>query len=113
KIKLNIDQVRYVGDMSEICRRVLFMPGAPGGTRQIEAIMKYKPNVIFCGEISEWETAEYVRDARAKGDNISLVVMGHIASEEWGSQFMLEWLNKNFPGIKAKHVSPGNSLKFL
>ncbi|HVS92871.1 MAG TPA: Nif3-like dinuclear metal center hexameric protein [Mucilaginibacter sp.] len=113
KIKLNIDQVRYVGDMSEICRRVLFMPGAPGGTRQIEAIMKYKPNAIFCGEISEWETAEYVRDARSKGDNISLVVMGHIASEEWGSQFMLEWLNKNFPGIKAKHISPGNSLKFL
>ncbi|MBS1527191.1 MAG: Nif3-like dinuclear metal center hexameric protein [Bacteroidetes bacterium] len=113
KQKLNIDMVRYVGDPEQICKRVLYMPGAAGGMRQIQSIEKVKPDAVFCGEISEWETAEYVRDARAKGDNLSLVVMGHIASEEWGSQFMLEWLNKNFPNIKATHISPGNSLKFM
>ena len=112
KKKLDIDTVRYVGDLSQISRRVLFMPGAPGGQRQIGAIIKIKPNLIFCGEIQEWETAEYVRDARAKGDNITLVVLGHIASEEFGSQFMKEWLEKNVPSIKATHISPGNSLKF-
>ena len=113
KRKLRIEMVRYIGDFSQVCRRALFLEGAPGGQRQIEAIMKYKPNVIFCGELSEWETAEYVRDARAKGDNLSLVVLGHIASEEWGSQFMLEWMTKNFPAIKTTHISPGNSLKFI
>jgi putative NIF3 family GTP cyclohydrolase 1 type 2 len=112
KVKLNIDMVRYVGDLSETCRRVLFLEGAAGGQRQIEAIMKYKPNAIFCGEISEWETAEYVRDARAKGDNISLIVLGHIASEEPGSEFMLEWVKKNVPGVKVSHITSGNSLKF-
>lgn len=112
KIKLNIDEVRYIGDLSETCRRVLFMPGAAGGQRQIEAIMKYKPNALFVGEISEWETAEYVRDARAKGDNISLIVLGHIASEEPGSEFMLEWVKKNVPGVKVSHITSGNSLKF-
>ena len=112
KRKLNINEVRYVGDLSSTCRRALLLPGAAGGRRQIEAIMKYKPNAIFCGEISEWETAEYVRDARAKGDNISLIILGHIASEEPGSQFMLEWLNKNVPGVKVHHISPGNSLSF-
>jgi putative NIF3 family GTP cyclohydrolase 1 type 2 len=113
KMKLNIDTVRYIGDLSETCRRVLFMEGAAGGQRQIEAIMKYKPNALFCGEIQEWETAEYVRDARAKGDNISLIVLGHIASEEPGSEFMLEWLKKNVPGVKVSHITSGNSLKFL
>jgi putative NIF3 family GTP cyclohydrolase 1 type 2 len=112
KRKLNINELRYVGDLSETCRRILLLPGAAGGRRQIEAIMKYKPNAIFCGEVSEWETAEYVRDARAKGDNISLIVLGHIASEEPGSEFMLEWLNKNVPGVKVHHISPGNSLSF-
>lgn len=112
KVKLNIDMVRYVGDLSETCRRVLFLEGAAGGQRQIEAIMKYKPNAIFCGEISEWETAEYVRDARVKGDNISLIVLGHIASEEPGSEFMLEWVKKNVPGVKVSHITSGNSLKF-
>jgi putative NIF3 family GTP cyclohydrolase 1 type 2 len=113
KAKLNIEKVRYVGDPEQICKRVLFIPGASGGQMQIGAISKYKPDVLLCGEIQEWETAEYVRDARAKGDNISLVVLGHIASEEPGSQFMLEWLNKNVPGVKVTRISPGNSLKFM
>lgn len=113
KKKLHIDQVRYIGDQSQLCRRVLFMPGAAGGQRQISAIGKVKPNVIICGELQEWETAEYVRDARAKGEALSLVVLGHIASEEPGSQFMLEWLNKNVSGVKVSHISPGNSLKFV
>src|SRR3569833_970772 len=113
KSKLKAVSVRYNGDLQQTCRRVLFMTGAPGGERQIEALMKLKPNVFFCGELSEWESAEYVRDARARGDNLSLVVLGHIASEEWGSQFMLEWMNKNLPAIKTTHISPGNSLKFM
>jgi putative NIF3 family GTP cyclohydrolase 1 type 2 len=113
KQRLNIQMVRYVGEPGQECKRVLFMPGAPGGMRQIQAIQKVKPDVLVCGELSEWETAEYVRDAQAKGDKLSLVVLGHIASEEWGSQFMLEWMNKNFAAIKTTHISPGNSLKFM
>jgi putative NIF3 family GTP cyclohydrolase 1 type 2 len=113
KEKLHIDKVRYVGDPAQSCTKVLFMPGAAGGTRQIQSIGKIKPDVMICGEISEWETAEYVRDARAKGDNVSLVVLGHIASEEPGSAFMLDWLKENTPSIKATHVYCGNSLSFM
>jgi putative NIF3 family GTP cyclohydrolase 1 type 2 len=113
KEKLNIEKVRYIGDPAQICTRVLFMPGSAGGQRQIQAIGKVKPDVVMCGEISEWETAEYVRDARAKGDNISLVVLGHIASEEPGSEFMLNWLKEKVPAIKATHVPCGNSLSFM
>jgi putative NIF3 family GTP cyclohydrolase 1 type 2 len=113
KEKLNIEKVRYIGDLGQSCTRVLFMPGSAGGQRQIQAIGKVKPDVVMCGEISEWETAEYVRDARAKGDNISLVVLGHIASEEPGSEFMLNWLKEKVPAIKATHVPCGNSLSFM
>jgi putative NIF3 family GTP cyclohydrolase 1 type 2 len=113
KDKLHIEKVRYIGDAEKTCTHVLFMPGAAGGRMQIQAIGKYKPEVLICGEISEWETAEYVRDARAKGDNISLVLLGHIASEEGGSEFMLNWLREKVPGIKATHLPSGNSLSFL
>jgi putative NIF3 family GTP cyclohydrolase 1 type 2 len=113
KAKLNIERVRFVGDPEQPCSKVLFMPGAAGGQRQIEAVIKVKPDVLMCGEISEWETAEYFRDSRAKGDKISLVVLGHIASEEPGSEFMLNWLKEKVPGIKATHISCGNSLSFL
>jgi putative NIF3 family GTP cyclohydrolase 1 type 2 len=113
KARLNISRVRYVGDPLQKCSRVLLMPGAAGGQRQIQAIEKVKPDVLVCGEIQEWETAEYVRDALAKGDNLSLVILGHIASEEPGSEFMLKWLKEKFPAIKATHVMSGNSLSFM
>ncbi|MCR8559083.1 Nif3-like dinuclear metal center hexameric protein [Mucilaginibacter sp. BJC16-A38] len=113
KGKLGIEMVRYIGDPSQPCSHVLFMPGAAGGQRQIQSIAKIKPDVMICGEISEWETAEYVRDARAKGDKTALVVLGHIASEDAGSEFMLNWVRKNVPSVKAARVKPGNSLSFM
>ncbi|MDF2431956.1 MAG: hypothetical protein JWP44_1587 [Mucilaginibacter sp.] len=113
KTRLNIEKVRYVGDPEQECTRVLLMPGAAGGRRQIESIAKVKPDVVICGEIQEWETAEYVRDARAKGNNLSLVLLGHIASEEPGSEFMRTWLSQKFPAIKTVHIPCGNSLSFM
>ncbi|MDP9048398.1 MAG: Nif3-like dinuclear metal center hexameric protein, partial [Bacteroidota bacterium] len=113
KAKLHIEKVRYIGEPEQRCSHVLFMPGAAGGLRQIQAIAKVKPDVMICGEIQEWETAEYVRDARAKGDKIALVVLGHIASEEPGSEYMLNWLKEKIPGVKATRVYCGNSLSFM
>ncbi|MEN0056983.1 MAG: Nif3-like dinuclear metal center hexameric protein [Mucilaginibacter sp.] len=113
KQKLSISQVRYIGNPNQICKKILLMPGASGGTRQIQAMGKYKPDVLICGEIQEWETAEYVRDAQAKGDKLSLIVLGHIASEEPGSEFMAGWLKENVPGIKTTHIPANNSLSFL
>ena len=113
KNKLNIEKIRFIGDAEQPCTRVLMLPGSAGGQRQIEGAGKLKPDVLICGEIAEWETAEYVRDARAKGDKISLIVTGHIASEEPGSEYMLEWLKKNVPDVKSTHVPSGNSYTFL
>jgi putative NIF3 family GTP cyclohydrolase 1 type 2 len=112
KKKLNIEKVRYIGDLNQNCKNVLLMVGAAGGKAQISAINTIKPDVLVCGEISEWETAEYVRDARAEGRQLALVVLGHIASEETGSVFMADWLKQHFPNIKTTHVNCGNSLSF-
>ncbi|WP_428327388.1 Nif3-like dinuclear metal center hexameric protein [Mucilaginibacter sp.] len=113
KSKLHIDKVRYIGDPEQVCKRVLFMEGSPGGHAEIEDVTTTKPDVLICGEISEWEIAEYVRDARAKGDSLALVVTGHIASEEPGSEFMLGWLMQHVPSVKVTHILSGNSLSFL
>lgn len=110
KEALGISHVRYVGDISQSCKKVLFMPGAAGGRSQITAIMKEKPDVLICGEVSEWETAEYVRDARAAGEQLSLIVLGHIASEEPGSEFLASWMKENVKGVPVTHIPAGNSL---
>ncbi|GAC1424947.1 MAG: hypothetical protein NVS1B13_15170 [Flavisolibacter sp.] len=99
KQNLDIHTQRYVGSINQVCKRILLLAGAPGGHRQITEIEKHKPDVIVCGEIQEWETSEYVRDARAMGEQLSLVVIGHIPSEESGSQYMADWINKKFSGL--------------
>ncbi len=113
KQKLGIQTVRYVGDLTQSCQKVLLMPGAAAGEDQIGAIFRERPDVLICGEINEWEAAEYVRDARAKGDKLSLVVLGHVMSEEPGSQFLARWLRERVNGVEVTHVPAGEALKFV
>src|SRR3990170_1408170 len=113
KTKLGISTLRYIGDLSQKCRNILLLPGAYGGRLQISITSTKKPDTLICGEISEWETAEYIRDANAKGQKITLLILGHVASEEPGSIYMAEWLRKKFPGVKVTHIPSENPLSFL
>lgn len=112
KDKLGIHTVRYIGDLQEKPKKILLMPGASGGRNQISSIARESPDVLICGEISEWETAEYVRDARSAGNNLALIVLGHVASEEPGSKFLADWLTERIKGITTTHVPAENSLMF-
>lgn len=113
KEKLGIPTVRYIGNPEQTCSKILLMPGAAGGRRQITTLGNIKPDVLLCGEIQEWETAEYIRDARSQGKQVSLILLGHIASEEPGSVYMADWLKKKLPGIKVMHILSGDSLSFM
>ncbi|GAB3804072.1 hypothetical protein GCM10028819_35010 [Spirosoma humi] len=113
KSKLGIKMVRVVGDPAQSCQRILLMPGASGGRSQISAIEKVKPDVIFCGEASEWETPEYVRDARQQGKKLSLVILGHIMSEAAGMEWVVSWLKPQLPGLKIAYIPSGNAFTYL
>ncbi len=113
KTKLGIRQVRVVGDLAQSCQRILLLPGASGGRNQIAAIEKAKPDVVLCGEVSEWETPEYVRDARQQGQPLALVVLGHILSEAAGMEWLVPWLQPKVPGIKVTYVASGNPFVYV
>ncbi|WP_026966301.1 Nif3-like dinuclear metal center hexameric protein [Algoriphagus terrigena] len=113
KTSMGVPAMRYVGDLSQPCSKVLLLPGAVGGRRQIEGIMKEKPDVLVCGESNEWETPEYVRAANEMGIKLSMIEIGHSASEEGGSEFVKNWLNENMPGLPAFHIPSGNSLQIF
>lgn len=104
KNKLEVDHVRIIGQLSQPCKRILIMPGAAGGTRQISSIQKTQPDLIIVGEVNEWETSEYIRDMQLTGGKIALMVLGHIVSEEAGMQWMMNWLHQQLPQIKTTHV---------
>ena len=113
KEKLGIKQVRVVGDLTQLCQRVLLLPGASGGRNQIKAIESAKPDVVLCGETSEWETPEYVRDARQQGQKLSLVILGHIMSEAPGMDWLVSWLQPKVPGLKVSYIASGNPFTYV
>ena len=113
KQKLDIKMVRVIGDTNQACRRVLLLPGAAGGRNQIRAIAEAKPDVVLCGESSEWETPEYVRDARRQGQKLSLVLLGHIMSEAAGMEWLVTWLKPQVPGIKVSYIPSGNPFTYV
>jgi putative NIF3 family GTP cyclohydrolase 1 type 2 len=80
------------------------MPGAASGQSQVSFMEKEKPDVLVVGELREWETAEYVRDAQSMGSKTALIVLGHSVSEEPGMEYLVEWLQPKLSGLKVTHV---------
>lgn len=113
KMQLGIQQLKVIGEPDQLCSKIALLPGAWGGQVQISTIINEKPDVIIAGEISEWETAEYIRDARLMGAAISLVVLGHAVSEEPGMEWMAEWLQPKIPGIAVTHIASKNPFHFV
>jgi putative NIF3 family GTP cyclohydrolase 1 type 2 len=108
KKNLGIRQVRIIGNKSQVCKRIALSPGAAGGRSQIQLLQKEKPDVLLVGEVSEWETAEYVRDAQAAGTTVSLIVLGHAESEEPGMEWLQPWLQPKVGNIKVSHIPSHN-----
>jgi putative NIF3 family GTP cyclohydrolase 1 type 2 len=108
KKKLGIKNVRFIGDLSQPCQRILLMPGASGGRSQIQTFSSEQPDVLICGEVAEWETSEYIRDLQAMGVRKSLVILGHSQSEEPGMQWLVRWLQPKVPFIKVSHIASNN-----
>ena len=104
KKSLGIRQVRFIGDLKQICKRVALSPGAAGGRSHIQLLQKEKPDVLIVGEISEWETAEYIRDAQSMKLSMALIVLGHAESEEPGMEWLVSWLQPKVKDIKVTHV---------
>ena len=108
KRNLNVDELKYIGDLAQPCARVVLSPGAAGGRKQIGWIQQYQPDVFVCGELNEWETSEYIRDARFQGKKISLVVLGHSFSEEPGLEWLVPIIKSKIPGVQVTHLPSGD-----
>lgn len=108
KSSLGITQAKVVGDASQACKRIAIMPGASGGRSHLAVLNRERPDAFLCGEVNEWETAEYIRDARAMGESVSLVVLGHALSEEPGMEWLVGWLQPKVKEIKVTHLASGD-----
>lgn len=111
KTRLGIDTVRVAGPSGLPCQRVLLLPGSPPGQLQMALLGRDDIDVLVTGEINEWETCEYVRDANRAGRPRGLIVLGHAVSEEAGMSWLAEWLRERIPGVPVTHVPAGEPLR--
>lgn len=110
KATLGLKAVRVVGNLDQTVSRVGLMVGAPPGRWHIQALREARLDTLIVGEINEWETSEYVRDALWAGLAKSLVLIGHSISEEDGMRFIVPWLRARLPDIAITHVPAGHPL---
>ena len=114
KARLWISVVRVVGDLETPCRGVAVLPGAAPASWQMEALAREDVDVVVVGEVREWETSEYARDAVAEGNAKALIVLGHANSEEPGMAYLVEWLRPLVPPeIPITHVPVGDAFVYV
>jgi putative NIF3 family GTP cyclohydrolase 1 type 2 len=113
KKSLGIKHVRVIGDLNQQCAHIALLPGAPGGQRQVSFAEKEKPDVLVVGELSEWETAEYMRDQKLLGGKMALIILGHNFSEDPGMWYLVEWLQPKLPGMKISHIASGEAFEWM
>lgn len=113
KLKLGINTVRVVGDLNQTCRTIGLLPGAWGSEEHINLVEAHHPDVLIVGEVSEWETTEYIRDGLKLGAPTALIVLGHSVSEEPGMERLAEWLEPRVPGIPVHHIASRDPYTWL
>lgn len=98
--------IRVVGDPSTKVHRIALLPG----TSAIQASLKALPtvDVIVAGEVREWESIEYARDAVTAGQQKGFIVLGRVLSEEPGMNICAQWLRTLVPEVRTTWLRVGD-----
>ena len=92
-------------------KNIAFSAGAPGSAAHFSLLEDKNVDVIIAGEVSQWETYEYVRDAVSQGRNKAIIFLGHITSEEPGMEYCAQWLKEFIKEIPINFVESGSSYR--
>lgn len=98
-----------VGDPGMKLTRVMFSAGAPGSSSHIALLEDKNTDVVLAGEVPQWETYEYVRDAVSQGRKKAIIFLGHVTSEEPGMEYCAQWLKDFISDIPVNFVKSGPS----
>jgi putative NIF3 family GTP cyclohydrolase 1 type 2 len=98
-----------VGDPAMKLTRVFFAAGAPGSTAHFLILEDRNTEVVLAGEVPQWETYEYVRDAVSQGKKKAIIFLGHIPSENAGMEYAAQWMRTFIKGIPVSYVDCGPS----
>ncbi len=118
KQALDVKMARIVGDVDAKVERVAFLGGGGSlglGREEMPAELMREANLdaLICGDITEWTTSAYVRDASQLGFNKSMIVLGHNRTEESGMKYLPDWLRGLLPEIPVSFIEAGEPFSYL
>jgi putative NIF3 family GTP cyclohydrolase 1 type 2 len=70
-------------------------------------------DLLICGEITEWTSVAYVRDAAALGFNKGMLVLGHAKTEEPGMKHLPAWMKDITPEIEVVFIDSKEPFKYI
>jgi len=98
-----------VGDPDMKLSKVAFSAGAPGSSQHIRLLEDPTVDIVLAGEVPQWETYEYVRDAVSQNRKKAIIFLGHVTSEEPGMEYCAEWLKGFIKDLPVNFVASGPS----
>ena len=98
--------VRVIGDRYMTVQNVGVLPGSTPLRAALETLPVV--DVIIAGEVREWESVEYVRDAITAGGRKGLIAIGRILSEEQGMKVCAQWLRTIVPQLAVTWIPVGD-----
>ena len=124
--KIGLNGARIVGDPESKVSKVAFVghlfpneyrkkDGSKGeySVKVIETMEKYA-DVIIPGEVIDWTTLSYVRDACELGRNKAVINIGHFNWEELGMKYMKDWLSELVENkVEVTYVPSGDMYRFV
>ncbi len=98
--------MRVIGDPRMRVQRVGLLPG----TIAIQTTVATLPHVdvMIAGEVREWESSEYVRDAIHAGESKGLILLGRVVSDEPGMDVCASWMKTFALEVSVRHIPAGD-----
>ncbi len=118
KEKWSMQVLKTIGKPEAGCRRIGILVGAYGmgvmGRQQMpmELMRDMRLDAVICGEVLEWTLCAYVNDAQRLGFNKALIVAGHERSEEWGMEYLAQWLAPKLQGMPVTFIDAGEPFSY-
>ncbi|MCW1401944.1 Nif3-like dinuclear metal center hexameric protein [Novosphingobium sp. MW5] len=101
--------VRLIGDPDMILRGVALAPETNRPNALNPLLARGDVNLLIAGEVHETETAAYVQDAIALGQQKALLLAGTIALEEPPARSLAEWLASKI-ALPVAYIQSGTML---
>lgn len=95
--------IRVIGDPNARIRKVALLPGSAPLAASFEAFPG--TDAVVAGEVREWESVEYARDAVFSGHSKGLILLGRVVSEDPGMQVCADWLRRVVPEVPVRRIA--------